>query len=198
MNSWDVAKLLAAAEQSVAPSDAQLRRSVSTAYYALFHTVLRAGATVFSLPQGSNGSGYAILYRSFDHGRMKRVCDEIAKPALSPSMRRTLRRPAIYHRLRAFATAFVSLQQSRHVADYDPHVVLQIDDATEAIDEAERAIDDFIGSPPDEVFDVLALLLAGGRADPFVGSPKPLWPSTLRIGDLAPYHGRRRHPIISI
>ena len=95
---------------------------------------------------------------------MKRVCDEIAKPALSASMQRLLRRPAVYHRLRAFATAFVSLQQSRHIADYDPHAVLQIDDATEAIDEAERAIDDLIGSPPEEVFAVLALLLAGGRS----------------------------------
>ena len=160
----DVARLLAATEDSVAPSDAQLRRSVSTAYYALFHTVLKAGADCFSFSKESNGSGYAILYRSYDHGRMKRVCDEIAKPALSPSMRRTLRRPAVYHRLRAFATAFVSLQQSRHVADYDPHVVLLIDDATEAIDEAERAIDDLLGSPPDEVFDILALLLAGGRS----------------------------------
>ncbi len=159
----DVARLLAA-EGSTAPPDAQLRRSVSTAYYALFHAVLKAGADCFSVPNGSNGSGYAIIYRSYDHGRMKRVCDEIAKPALSLSMRRTLRRPAVYHRLRAFATAFVSLQQSRHVADYDPHVVLQIDDATEAIDEAERAIDDLIGSPPDEVFDILALLLAGGRS----------------------------------
>ena len=160
----DVARLLAATEGSVAPSDAQLRRSVSTAYYALFHTVLKAAADRFSLPEGSNGSGYAILYRSYDHSRMKRVCDEIAKPALSPSLRRTLRRPAVYHRLRAFATAFVSLQQSRHIADYDPQVVLQIDDATEAIDEAERAIDDFSSSPQDEVFDILALLLAGGRS----------------------------------
>lgn len=42
----DAAKLLASA-QAGTPTDAELRRSVSTAHHAVFHTVLMAGADRF-------------------------------------------------------------------------------------------------------------------------------------------------------
>jgi len=38
------ARRLSDASRQPPPTDAQLRRAVSTAYYAVFHTVLRAAA----------------------------------------------------------------------------------------------------------------------------------------------------------
>ena len=59
---------------------ARLRRAVSAAYYALFHHVLRTGADRFIGTSRRHTAGYAMLYRSFAHARMKDVCQEIDKP----------------------------------------------------------------------------------------------------------------------
>ncbi len=83
------ARLLATAG-AASSSDAHLRRSISTAYYALFHTVLTASAARFMGSSEMQRPGYAILYRSFGHGRMMRTCEDIAIPLLGQVIRRQL------------------------------------------------------------------------------------------------------------
>ena len=158
----DAARSLASPSAG-SPSDAESRRSVSTAYYALFHTVLTAGADRFfgSLERGS--AGYAILYRSFDHGRMKRVCEDAARSTLTLALQKQLRRSSFYSDLRDFTNSFVILQAFRHSADYDPDLSFDGDDASAAIDLAGRAITSFASAPDDERSDLLALML-GGRS----------------------------------
>lgn len=101
------------------------------------------------------------MYRSFEHARMKRICEDVAGSALSPTLQRQLGHIVFHSDLRDFANAFVLLQASRHVADYDPTMVFDQDDALAAIDRSERAIASFASAPDDERSDLLALMLAG-------------------------------------
>jgi hypothetical protein len=55
------ARLLSDASGAIPPSDAQLRRAVSTAYYALFHKVVRAAAERFMGPAHENAAGFSLL-----------------------------------------------------------------------------------------------------------------------------------------
>ena len=65
------AKLLATKEKS-RPKQASLRRSVSAAYYALFHLLVDAAAG--RLVSGADRQPLReCLSRAFDHGVMKRV-----------------------------------------------------------------------------------------------------------------------------
>jgi hypothetical protein len=78
----DLARLLVA-RGSNPPTEAQLRRAASTAYYAVFHTVARAGASRFMGAGAEAGAGFAVLYRGFNHGRMKSVCRALDVPRLA-------------------------------------------------------------------------------------------------------------------
>ena len=126
--------------------------------------MLAAAAERFVGTPDAQSFGYGILYRAFDHGRMRRICEELVKPSVSRELRRQLGRPSVHSELRAFAWNFTVLQRRRHSADYDPSVTLEQDDALITIEEAARAIAAFDGVPRDQRTDVPALLLAGGRS----------------------------------
>jgi hypothetical protein len=158
-----VARLLAASGAGEAPTEAQLRRAVSTTYYALFHKVLRAGADRFMGTGNAARPGYALIYRGFSHGRMKVVCIPLDVAALSPTLQRQLGATAVSQEMRDFASDFVALQDARLRADYDPQAVFIHSDAIDAVVQAELALQAFDRTTPDERADVLALMLAGAR-----------------------------------
>ncbi len=102
-----------------APRQAALRRAVSNAYYALFHTILRRCAQ--ELAGGdSTTAEYRLVYRSIDHNRVKEICHEVANPKLGPKLAKLLGNAAFGKELRAAASSFARLHAERHVADYDP------------------------------------------------------------------------------
>jgi uncharacterized protein (UPF0332 family) len=86
-------------------TQATLRRSVSTAYYALFHLIIETACENWPESQRSR------VARQFEHKRMKDVSAAIAD-----------RRPAVPSPAQAglivVANTFVQLQQNRHTADY--------------------------------------------------------------------------------
>lgn len=90
----DASDLLAVARLLAQPpaSDTALRRAVSTAYYALFHKLLRDAAQAFIGPGNETTAGYAILYRGFDHGHMRSVCEALQVPMLKARWRVALKR----------------------------------------------------------------------------------------------------------
>src|SRR5947209_5185965 len=53
------------------PKQASLRRAVSTAYYALFHLLIDEAVGNWSVIRQRS-----ILARMFDHGKMKRICED--------------------------------------------------------------------------------------------------------------------------
>jgi len=159
-----VARLLSSADDGHAPSDAHLRRAVTTAYYALFHKVLGAAATRFMGPNQQQTAGFALLYRGFDHRAMKDICEALQVSTLKTKYRTALRRHSVSQDMRDFAGIFPSLQESRHLADYDPAVAFLASDVTSLVDAAEVAMDAFDRAPPDERADVLALMMVGARS----------------------------------
>ena len=89
------------------PTQASLRRSVSTAYYALFHLLIQEASSNWS-----RADTREYLARAFEHRTMldasKRA--ENANYDAFP--------PQVVSKLRAVARAFRELQVQRHLADY--------------------------------------------------------------------------------
>ena len=86
------------------------RRAVSSCYYALFHCLARECANLLIGGDGSSRSDEAWLqvYRSLEHGQTKSRC-----------MNKTMIR-RFPKGIEDFSNAFVTMQQKRHEADYDP------------------------------------------------------------------------------
>ncbi|MDB5311248.1 MAG: hypothetical protein JWO38_5450 [Gemmataceae bacterium] len=96
------------------PKQASLRRAISTAYYALFHLLIREACT--QLVTGPELR--ALTARAFDHKAMKHACQEFTKQQLSPRLRAVAGAttpPDLQH----VAETFIKLQQARHEADYN-------------------------------------------------------------------------------
>lgn len=98
------------------PKQASLRRSVSTAYYALFHHLV-AEALQLIAPNVGDGSRY-IMQRWFNHDEMRRACGIFSASSLTGPVA-ALMGTAPSADLQLIARAFVQLQGSRHSADYD-------------------------------------------------------------------------------
>ncbi|KQP41429.1 hypothetical protein ASF49_16775 [Methylobacterium sp. Leaf104] len=132
---------------------------MSTAYYALFHALLRRAADEFAGSGHRDAAHYALLYRAFTHGRMKQVCEEIDKPNLRAGYREKLQRTAVSVPIRYLATAFVELQEARHQADYDPQATMSDADAQRACGLAAFGMTMLAGADPAELRDVLSLMM---------------------------------------
>ena len=86
------------------PTQANLRRAVSTAYYAVFHCL---AATVADLFIGRTRTpAWHRVYRALEHGRARNACREAQTPPNYPE------------EIRYFAKRFVALQKARQQADY--------------------------------------------------------------------------------
>lgn len=145
------------------PNDSELRRAVSTAYYALFHKVVRTAASRFMGPGQENSAGFSILYRCFQHRVIKTVCEEIQVPTLKQKYQTSLRRTSVSQDMKDFPVIFAALQEARHLADYDPAIRFLPSDVTSWIDGAEVAMNAFDRATVDEKTDILALMMVGAR-----------------------------------
>jgi hypothetical protein len=158
-----VARLLLKSAGAEPASEAALRRAVSTAYYAVFHHLLRAAVRRFVGPAGEASAAYGILYRGFDHRRIREVCEALDSERLSPRYTSKLRRTAMSKEIRDFSDAFPTIQEQRQLADYDPAASFIPAQVATLIDEVEVAISSFDRADPQEQADVLALMLVGTR-----------------------------------
>lgn len=145
-------------------NDAVLRRAISTAYYALFHTILVMAADELIGSAHRVTAAYGLVYRGFAHARMKTVCEGINKNQLGPKYAQALHCQIVHQDIRDFADLFVGLQQRRHDADYNPHFTAVVSDAISAHDDAQTAIQALTGAPALARKDVLALLLLEARS----------------------------------
>jgi hypothetical protein len=89
------------------PRQAYLRRSLSTTYYALFHSLAKMCADELIGVTQVNTDPWVRVYRALEHG--------FAKDALGQGFIKDLDPAA-----KAFAVAFIELQEKRTTADYDP------------------------------------------------------------------------------
>jgi uncharacterized protein (UPF0332 family) len=90
------------------PRQASLRRAISTAYYALFHLLIREAASHWRIDVQR-----ARLARSFEHGKMRKASEGLTHAKFHGQDGQTAAD------LKALARAFLDLQEARHIADYD-------------------------------------------------------------------------------
>ncbi|MGI8397817.1 hypothetical protein ACRYWZ_15700 [Agrobacterium deltaense] len=97
------------------PRQSNLRRAVSTAYYALFHCMsCNCANSVIGKGKGHGKAAWRQSYRALQHTFAKNACD-----ANSGKQRPILQKfPA---EIQDFANQFYSMQIKRHNADYDPY-----------------------------------------------------------------------------
>lgn len=143
------------------PTEIELRRALSSAYYGLFHCLTTAGSMPFT------AGGEAIRFqaaRAFNHSAMRKVCDAYVRSPLRPFA------PPLEHlsphapdrRLIRVAAAFGQLQDGRHAADYDLSASIDFDYVAQLVRVARLAHAQWydIKSLPETTVFLTALLLA--------------------------------------
>ena len=118
------------------PRQSNLRRAVSTTYYALFHCLATCCADMIVGGAGADRSepAWRQAYRALDHGSAKQRCRK-AKVREFPN------------EIQDLANLFVDMQKKRHSADYDPEAAFSKLDVIQGINEAEDVIRSFSRAP---------------------------------------------------
>ncbi|MDO9710605.1 hypothetical protein [Paracraurococcus lichenis] len=146
------------------PTQANLRRAVSAAYYALFHllTAVCAAQAAPAEPQSLR----SVLRRALTHDGMRRACQVFARAVGKPPDAVTPLIPAtVPPALAVVAQRFCLLQAARHAADYDTDLPVTRADAEDAIAWAQEAITSWqtVEAMPEARAFLLAMLVMGRR-----------------------------------
>ena len=150
--------LIAAARHSLTPvppataaSRASVHRAISTAYYAVFHTLKEAIATAM-VGQPSNQFSADQWTKMYREGNHRRIRDSLYN-----------NRQQMSNRGAYFAGEYRSLHNVRIQADYNPRVSYDEQDATVWIDRAETAVQTLLQLPQDERGAMFVLVILGTR-----------------------------------
>ena len=122
---------------------ADLRRAISNAYYAVFHAILTEAADDFVGRSQRRTARYALVYRSVDHRSLRALCEIIRKQKLPPKYTKYQPTGGFGSDLIAVAAAVADLQEKRLLADYDPLFRTAASEAVSAIDTGRAAIGRF-------------------------------------------------------
>lgn len=135
--------LMLAKREPKHPKQASLRRSISTAYYSLFHFLIEE-CTHLTAGQGTHRQLMRHLAaRSFNHGKMKGVCTEFRKRTpSSPALQAVWSQysPHLNGDIQTLTLAFEYLQEFRHNADYNLSQLFSANDAIDAVTRAQGAM----------------------------------------------------------
>jgi hypothetical protein len=110
------------------PSQANLRRAISAAYYGLFHTIALAAADMFIGQSNRSTDQYDSVYRSLEHSRLFQLCKNEGQAK---------RWGDDFHK---FADAVVQLRQARENADYSSQVTEYPSNAAAKVAVAREAV----------------------------------------------------------
>lgn len=103
------------------PVQANLRRAISAAYYAMFHFVIDRALSFFIGTGAVQGSDDLrnLMARAFEHADIKGAARAFASGNPPDLIKRALAGQPIPTELQEFTQTFVELQERRHQADYD-------------------------------------------------------------------------------
>jgi hypothetical protein len=115
------------------PTQANLRRAHSTAYYALFHRLAKEAADGFlgGVKPGKTNAAWRQVYRALAHKQCSEACKKKTTMSKFPKS------------IEDFGNTFVTMQAKRESADYDPFVKLTKSEVIADIQLVEQAIADF-------------------------------------------------------
>lgn len=149
------------------PSQANLRRAVSSAYYSLFHLLCDDSAGAFVGKTSTDAKMRVLVTRAFVHTQMREACLDVGKSNPSPIFQPFFAalNPLSSRELQRLARAFVELQMRRHRADYDLSTPFTRAEVLLLLQDAEQGRDDWNAlkvANPDlaRFFSVLLLLRA--------------------------------------
>ncbi len=115
------------------PTQASLRRSVSTAYYALFHLLMQGASTNWNRLDTRD-----YLARAFEHKTMKEASTRAENATYDPSV------PSqVVAKLRSVSRAFRELQLQRHLADYSNATKWDWTKASSKVNQSKTAFSDW-------------------------------------------------------
>ena len=161
--------LLDQAERLLTPTrpgfsrQADLKRVISTAYYSLFHFVMRAVADEFVGARQRRSVRYALVHRSIDHRTLRDLAVEARKRQASQRYAAYVPKGGFEAKLVEFSESVSALRDKRHAADYDPLARFTAADAGKAIDTARDAIRQFGEADEEQRKMYLSLLLCPPR-----------------------------------
>ena len=135
------------------PRQMDLRRAVSSAYYAMFHALCRSNAETLigTAPAMQATEPWVQAYRAMDH-----------RPAKNKLTEYRAKRP-VHPDIDSFARTFAILQEQRHDADYDPRKTFTRREVDRLIARAEVAAEAFYVPVQDRRKLAAHLLLARNR-----------------------------------
>lgn len=116
-------------------TDADIKRAVSTVYYAMFHHLCERHCDLLVADKTLGAARYQA-YRSVDHGLARSACIECRLP-----------HKGFPKGVLLYADAFARLQDLRHKADYDPMAAFNIYQANALIVDCQNAIAAFDAEP---------------------------------------------------
>ena len=145
-----------------AATQADLRRSVSACYYAVFHLLVWEAAD--RIGQSMNQPLRFRMMRAFQHREMQRVCEQFGRIAASavPKPLEGLVAAPLHPDLAFMAATFIELQDARHFADYDFELPVTYSYAAGVLRDTQSCLTAwvFIQSLPETTTFLTALLLA--------------------------------------
>ena len=150
--------------QAGRPRQADIRRAISAAYYAIFHATITASVDQFVGVTNRDRSRYGLVYRSVSHAWLRDLCKEVQKPTLSNRFKPYAPSTGFGPNITTFAAAVVELQEKRHSADYDVMIRVNRSDAALVIATARAALKRFSKASRTRRLAFLSLLLFQPRS----------------------------------
>ena len=151
----DIAGRLASGSGGNPPSQTDLRRAVSSGYYALFHAVAQSNADVLvgDDPLERDQLAWRQAYRALEHGYARQRCQQAQ------------RNPRFSAAIQQLARYFGEIQTLRNRADYDPDVVFSPRDVQMEITQIGQRIAAFRATPARERRAFAVFILMRDRQD---------------------------------
>jgi hypothetical protein len=142
-------------------TEAAWRRSVSTAYYAVFHLLCSESVRAMGV---TDPVAAAAMQRAFDHKTMVDACKPFANAAFKSEGKtpKSFKGVAlnVSTELEAVAEAFGTLQALRHIADYDLRAPVHQSDAQDAVQLAQQLFVEWSKVPSDATRQAFLVYLA--------------------------------------
>src|SRR5579884_3329724 len=126
--------------------EADLRRGISTAYYAIFHFLVKEAMTAFI----SDSAFRARVGRALQHGSMRSVCEKYNPSRTNgagdyvTSEGHGFPAQVISPDVRQVAAVFIALHEARENADYNDGITIQHTEALAAVQQARSAFQSWL------------------------------------------------------
>lgn len=161
----DLARRTADPGRPGAPRQADLRRAISTTYYALFHKIVEEATRRFvGRAPDRQALRQSVFGRAFDHAEMRDCAKSFGARNPANAFKEALGDVVLGAALVHVADCFVELQEERHKADYHSGIRFTRPQAiglVEQTEEAFRCLDSIRGTLEADVF--LGAMLLGKR-----------------------------------